>query len=178
MASLTYLDVVALSNDCFLGGLLTVNELGLPTEFHYSDPIRPSKLQLSLYGSTLGRYVMVDVVGKGLLDASQARNAPVVVGHSDLLGLATKTKRALCKLTTTNLRFLGEVGEIKESNAEEFAAQLNDVQSPYSFRIFDRVNFPVDQVLPVFIECAVRFDLLEPMSRVKRTLEAVQHDDG
>ena len=178
MASLSYLDVVALSNDRFLGGLLTVNELGLPTEFHYSDPIRPSKLQLSLYGTTLGRYVMVDVVGKGLLDASQARNAPVVVGHSDLLELATKTKRPLCKMTATNLRPLGDLGEVKENNAEEFAAQLNDVTSPVSFRIYDRVNFPLDQVLPAFIECAGRFDVLEPMARVRRTLEVVQHDAG
>lgn len=176
MASLTYLDVLAISNDCFIGGLLTVSELGLPTEFHYSDPIRPSRLQLSLYGTTLGRYLMVDVVGKGLLDASQARNAPVVVGHNELLGLATKTKRALCKLTATNLRPLGDIGEIRENNVEEFTAQLSEVQSPYGFRIFDRVNFPVDQVLPTFIECAARFDLLEPLGRVKRTLEAVQYD--
>lgn len=178
MASLTYLDVVAVSNDCFIGGLLTVSELGLPTEFHYSDPIRPSKLQLSLYGTTLGRYLMVDVVGKGLLDASQARNAPVIVGSAELLGLATKTKRALCKLNPTNLRPLPEIGDLRENSAEEFTAQLNEVQSPYGFRIFDRVNFPIEQVLPVFIECATRFDLLEPLARVRRTLEVIQLDDA
>lgn len=54
MAALTYLDVQTLTADCFMGGLLTVNELGLPTEFLYSEPIRPSKLQASLYGTTLG----------------------------------------------------------------------------------------------------------------------------
>jgi hypothetical protein len=177
MAALSYLDVLALTGDCFRGGLLTVNELGLPTEFIHSDPIRPSKLQLSLYGTTLGRYLMVDVVGKGLLDASQARGAPVVVGHSELLALATKIKRPLCKLTRTNQRPLGEVGEVREGSAEEFAAQLNEVQNPYIFRIYDRINFGVDQHLPTFIECASRFDLLEPLERVKRTLEVLRQDE-
>ena len=177
MAALTYLDVQALTGDCFMGGLLTVNELGLPTEFLYSDPIQPSKLQLTLYGTTLGKYLMVDVVGKGLLEASQARGVPVVVGHSELLGLATRVKRPLCKLTPSNQRPLGEPGQIRENSAEEFAAQLNDVQSPYIIRIYDRINFVVEQHVPALVECASRFDLLEPLERVKRTLEVIRRGD-
>jgi hypothetical protein len=178
MAALTYLDVQALTGDCFMGGLLTVNELGLPTEFLYSDPIQPSKLQLTLYGTTLGRYLMVDVLGKGLLEASQARGAPVIVGHSELLGLATRVKRPLCRLTQSSQRPLGEPGTIRESRPEEFAAQLNDVQSPYIVRIYDRINFAVDQHLPVLVECAGHFDPLEPLERVRRTLEAIRQDEA
>jgi len=176
MLALSYLEVLALTGDCIMGGLLTVNELGLPTEFLYSDAIRPSKLQVSLYGTTLGRYLMVDVVGKGLLDSSKARGAPVVVGHSDLLQLATKVKRPFCQLSATSQRPLAEVGSMRESRPEEFAVQLSDVQSPYIFRIFDRINFPVDTHLPLFIEFAGHFDILEPLDRVKRTLEVLRHD--
>jgi len=177
MAALTYLDVLALTGDCFMGGLLTVNELGLPTEFLYCDPIQPSKLQVTLYGTTLGRYLMVDVVGKGLIEASQARGAPVIVGHSELLGLATKVKRPLCRLAQSNQRPLGEPGTIRESKPEEFAAQLNEVYSPYIVRIYDRINFAIDQHLPVLIECAGRFELLEPLERVRRTLEVIRKGD-
>lgn len=157
-----------------MGGLMTVNDLGLPTEFIYSEPLTPSKLQLSLYGTTLGRYLMLDVVGKGLVEASQARGVPIVLGHGDLLPLATRVKRPLCQLTATNQRPLGEAGAMKEQSPEEFLAQLTEVQSPYHFSIYDRVNFPVEQHLPVFIECAGRFDVLEPLSRIARTLELVR----
>lgn len=177
MAALTYLDVLALTDDCFMGGLLTVNELGLPTEFLYSDPIKPSKLQVSIYGTTLGCYLMVDVVGKGLIEASQARGAPVVVGHTELLGLATKVKRPLCRLAQSSQRPLGEPGTIREGKPEEFTAQLNELQSPYSIRIYDRINFAIDQYLPVLIECAGRFDLLEPLERVRLTLEVIRKGD-
>jgi hypothetical protein len=174
MAALSYLAVVRLGGEAFMGALLTVDGLGLPTEFIYSEPLTPTKLQLSLYGTTLGRYLMVDVVGKGLLEASQARGVPVVVGHGDLLPLATRVKRPLCQLTATNQRPLGETGATRELTPEEFLAQLSEVQSPYNFRIYDRVNFPVEQHLPAFIECAGRFDLLEPLSRIARTLELVR----
>lgn len=178
MAALTYLDVEALTADCFMGGLLTVNELGLPTEFLYSEPIRPSKLQLGLYGTTLGRYVMVDVIGKGLLDGSQARGAPVVVGSTELLALATRSKRPLLHLSATNQRPLGDVGDVRQSTDTEFAAQLDEVRSPYIVRIYDRINFVADQHLPVLTECAARFDPLEPLGRIRRTLEVIQHDAG
>ena len=157
-----------------MGGLMTVNDLGLPTEFIYSEPLTPSKLQLSLYGTTLGHYLMLDVVGKGLVESSQARGVPVVLGHGDLLPLATRVKRPLCQLTATNQRPIGEAGATKEQSPEEFLAQLSEVQSPYHIRIFDRVNFPVEQHLPAFIECSGRFDLLEPLNRIARTLELVR----
>jgi hypothetical protein len=174
MAALSYLAVLRLSGEAFMGALLTVNDIGLPTEFIYSEPLTPTKLQLSLYGTTLGRYVMVDVVGKGLVDASQARGVPVVVAHGDLLPLATRVKRPLCQLTATTHRPLGNPGELREQSPEEYLAQLSEVQSPYHFRIYDRINFPVEQHLPNFIECAARFDLLEPLARIGRTLELIR----
>ncbi len=68
----------------------------------------------------------------------------------------------------------GEVGEIMGHTAEEFMVQLNEVASPYQFRIYDRVSFPVEQQLPSFMECAERFNLVEPISRIKRTLEVLK----
>ncbi|MCH7472274.1 hypothetical protein IIA79_04910 [bacterium] len=174
MASLSYLDVLRLSGDVFMGGLMTVTELGLPSEFIYSEPITADKLQVSLYGTTLGRYLMVDVVGKGLIEASKARGTPVIVGRSDLLALAIRVKRPLCQLSISNQRPFAEVGELQPRNETEVLVQLNDVQSPYVISIYDRISFPVEKHLPVFIECASRFDLLEPFQRVERTLELLK----
>jgi hypothetical protein len=179
MASLAYLDVLRLTGDVFMGGLMTVNELGLPTEFLYSEPLKPSRLQLSLYGSTLGRYLMIDVVGKGLIEASTSRGVPVVLARDELLPLATRVKRPLCVLSASSQRPFGEVGEVRpreSGSGEEFLAQLSEVTSPYLFSIYDRVSFPVEQHLKSFIDCAARFDLLEPQARVRRTLELLREE--
>lgn len=178
MASLSYLEITRLTGDVFMGGILTVNELGLPTEFIHSEPLKPSKLQISLYGSALGRYLMLDVVGKGLVEASNARGVPIVCGSPEYLPLAVRVKRPLCTLTPTALRPEGEVGKVLPAQGPaaetEFTVLLSEVQSPWQFRIFDRANFPPEQHMTTFADCARRFDLLEPLTRVKRTLELIR----
>lgn len=174
MPGLSYLDVLRLSGDTFIGGLLTVNETGLPTEFIHSEPVRPSSLQLSLYGSTLGRYLMLDVVGKGLVEASSARGLPVIVAQGEMLPLATKVRRPLCHLRLSALRPLENLGQVMEQSADEVLVQLNEVASPFHLRFLDRQSFPLEKELPGLIECARRFDLLEPLGRVKKTLEQLR----
>jgi len=178
VSALSYLEVSRLSGEVFMGGLLSVSELGLPTEFIYSEPLKPQRIQAGLYGSTLGRYLMLDVVGKGLIEASAARGVPVIVGSPELLALATKVKRPLCQLTPTALRPEGEIGAILPFGPNptdcEFLSLLSEMQSPWQFRIYDRVNFPVEQHIKTFVECAHRFDLLEPLARVRRTLELIR----
>jgi hypothetical protein len=174
MPGLSYLDVLRLTGDVFLGGLLTVNETGLPTEFIYSEPVRPSKLQLSLYGSTLGRYLMLDVVGKGLVDASQSRAVPVIVAQGDMLPLATRVKRPVCHLRQSAMRPLEQSGQVMEQAADEVLVQLGEVASPFHLRYYDRASFPLEKELPNLLECVKRFDVLEPFGRVKKTLEQLR----
>lgn len=174
MPGLSYLDVLRLTGDVFIGGLLTVNETGLPTEFIHSEPVRPSKLQVSLYGSTLGRYLMLDVVGKGLVDASQSRGTPVVVAQGDMVPLATRVKRPLCHLRQSALRPLETVGQVMEQSDDEVLVQLTEVASPFHLRFLDRQSFPLEKELTNLLDCARRFDILEPLGRVKKTLEQLR----
>jgi len=40
-------------NDSHIGGILVVNQSGLPIEFKYTDPVIPTQLQKILYGKSL-----------------------------------------------------------------------------------------------------------------------------
>jgi hypothetical protein len=178
VASLSYIDVLRLSGDVYMGGLMTVNELGLPLEFLHCEPLQPSRLQLSLYGTTIGRYLMVDVLGKGLIEGSQSRGVPVVLAREELLSLATRVKRPLCCLSATTQRPLSDAGDIKPrdnaDDAKEFLAQLNETQPPYMLSIYDRISFPVEQHMRTLVDCASNFDILEPLNRIRRTLELLR----
>lgn len=160
-----------------MGGVMTVNELGIPTEFLHSEPVCPTKLQISLYGTTLHRYLMVDVIGRGLVEASKSMGAPVIVGHGDLLNLATRVKRPFCQLVATTQRLLEKAGDIKEGNNEEVLVQISDTQNPYVLRFFDKVNFQVENHINCLMDCAAHFDVLEPLNRVRRTIELI-HSEG
>jgi hypothetical protein len=52
-----YLDVQQLDPAGYLGGLLVVDDFGLPVEFRHSVALRPTKLQRTLYGDALDRYL-------------------------------------------------------------------------------------------------------------------------
>ena len=177
MADLSYLEVSRLAGDVYIGGIMTVNNLGIPKEFLHSEPVCPTKLQINLYGTTLHRYLMLDVIGKGLVEASKSMGSPVIVGHGDLLHLATRVKRPLCQLTATTQRPLEQAGDIQEGNSEEVLVQLSDTQTPYVLRFFDKVNFPVESHLNCLMDCAAQFDVLEPLNRVRRTIKFI-HGEG
>src|SRR5512139_3146178 len=40
-----------------LGGILVTNEIGVPLEFKYTEPVALSRLQRALYGAALERYL-------------------------------------------------------------------------------------------------------------------------
>lgn len=54
-----------------VGGLLVVDESGIPHEFKYTDPIIPNQLQKILYGKSLETYLHVEIISKSLLKKSK-----------------------------------------------------------------------------------------------------------
>jgi hypothetical protein len=170
------MDIVQLRGDLFIGGLLTVSDLGIPTEFMHSEQIRPTALQISLYGSTLGKYLLLDVVGKGLAEASQHRSLPLVVASRELLPLADRVRRPVCYLSRTSDRPLADVGDMEQLSDTQMQVQLSDTRSPVLFEIYSRDNFAEAKSLPVFRDCSRNFDITEPMQRVRRTLESLQRE--
>lgn len=58
----------------FFGGLLTVNALGRPKEFHCTLPLRPNRAQEILYGAALVDFVCGEQIGLAL--AKRPKVAP------------------------------------------------------------------------------------------------------
>ncbi|MCA9104870.1 MAG: hypothetical protein KDA83_05565 [Planctomycetales bacterium] len=52
----------------FVGGLLVVNQLGRPLEFHATTPVRPTRAHEILYGPTLSSFVMGERIAGTLID--------------------------------------------------------------------------------------------------------------
>ncbi|MDR3690269.1 MAG: hypothetical protein P4L46_12885 [Fimbriimonas sp.] len=67
------------------GGLLVVNEKGLPREFRHTDGIRPTRLQQILYGDTLDSCLGTDSMGPALLAALQKRPSILLVDEKSRL---------------------------------------------------------------------------------------------
>ena len=61
----------------YFGGLLTVNMLGRPIEFHCSLPIKPSRAQTILYGATLDDFLVGEQISLALV--SKVKLAPILL---------------------------------------------------------------------------------------------------
>ena len=61
----------------YFGGLLTVNPLGRPLEFHCSLPLKPSRAQTILYGPSLEDFLVGEQIALAI--ASKVRLRPVAI---------------------------------------------------------------------------------------------------
>jgi len=61
----------------YFGGLLVVNALARPMEFHCTLPVKPSRAQSILYGPTLHDFVCGEQIARALL--SKAKSTPTII---------------------------------------------------------------------------------------------------
>lgn len=71
----------------YFGGYLVTNLWGRPLEFRLSTAVQPNKVQQILYGPTLRTYVSADLIGKTLVDKTNAGVAVVLSDAREVLEL-------------------------------------------------------------------------------------------
>ena len=76
----------------FVGGLLVVNPLGRPLEFYCTLPVKPTRAQEILYGSTLEGYLCGEQIGRVLLQKAKSKMAMLVTDAPGALGTCRYTE--------------------------------------------------------------------------------------
>jgi len=71
--TLAYICFLKEGDNCS-GGILVTDDRGVPLEFKYTDPVRPTKFQAILFGKVLESYVRREVIATNLL--SKLDNKP------------------------------------------------------------------------------------------------------
>ena len=89
--TLAFLTVVEIPEVGTCGGMLVLNQIGRPIEFHCSAPILPNRTQQILFGPTLKSFIYCDQVGGALLEQAKKKPDIVLVDQSSLLELHTQT---------------------------------------------------------------------------------------
>ena len=75
--TLAYL-VIESEAGVWYGGLLAIERYGRPVEFHCTAPVDPSPAHRILYGPTLERYVVVELIAPALLERLKRRPAAIL----------------------------------------------------------------------------------------------------
>ena len=153
-----YLSVLNIKNK-HIGGILVINDLGIPVEFKYSEPVTPTKLQEIIYGSSLEYYLHTEIIAKGLIQKVENRPEFILTQDSSLL-----FDRNIVSVTLLPQ----SVPEKKEGN--EAIVPLNNNSIRITFQETTKVE---DTIVSKIIDFASRIDLFEPFDRVEKALEYI-----
>ena len=158
------------------GASFVVDYRGVPMDFRYTDPIRPTRLERILYGNALDVYLREELILQSLLNAVEARPSLWICGDMDLLQpLRTTGKVRAAYLTHSAHAPLDAVGHT-ESAGENGAVllQADAISAPL------RVVFPQEirqdemtGALNILIEAAQSMELMEPFGRIQKALASL-----
>lgn len=146
-------------DDKYVGGILIVDESGIPYEFKYTDPIVPTPLQKILYGKSLESYLNTEVIAKSLLKKIENKPEVVFVDNSVLTSISENVFFAIQTVSSS---------EIDQPSSDEcvipFGAGAVRISSSKEItkEKLERLRQLVDET-----------DILEPFQRLQKALEYI-----
>ena len=154
-APLGFLSVVERSELGFVGGLLIVNSLARPLEFHCTAPVRPNRAQEILYGPTLKEFVAGEQIGAALVDHAKAKPALLLTDSAAMLSLRSEHPTPLVCIDA----------------GEPVAADSETAFNWHGVRIFVREPGDQQQFEKLWPDYADSVDLSEPFERIHEALD-------
>lgn len=164
-------------DEFFRGASLITDFRGIPIDFRYTDPIKPSRLERILYGSALDVYLREELILESLLNAVEVKPTFWICRDADLLGpLKTFSKGKALLLAPSTHHPLEAAGNVETAGEEGvYMIQADSVSAPL------RVAFPVQtkedevrQISGILVEAAKTMELLEPFGRIQKALLSLE----
>jgi hypothetical protein len=153
-----------------IGAILVTNQIGVPLEFKYTEPVVATKLHKILYGSVLERYLRETVIRDRL--GREIRTAPsyFLAPYEEKEFLGSLADRAMiavqkCGLPTSDLT--GHFTRIREREA------IVELEGE---RLFLRLAFSTaderiqQEIVAWLQEISRTMDILEPLDRIASAL--------
>lgn len=171
---LAYLITRQVQSGGILGAVLICDTKGFPLEFRYTEPIIPTKIQKVLYGNNLEKYLKVDVILDSLLKVLSNNYDYLIVGDESLLDY--KDAKSILKVSSAQNPLLSGNDKIQKTSDNECLLRIKLSESPI------RLTFPnkfkcegpeFESITASLLEMGENIDILEPMSRVQKSVDLI-----
>ncbi|MEM9412427.1 MAG: hypothetical protein AAGA30_15035, partial [Planctomycetota bacterium] len=144
----------------YCGGLLIVNGVGRPLEFHSSAPIIPNEAQRILYGATLEEFIACDQIAVSLLGKCKKKPTVLLIDDERLNSVALIAE---CDVVFV----LNEESGLSENNGGELTVNNQNV------RVVKGSHENLANSLREFTEI---LPLQEPLSRIYQAINAAHSE--
>lgn len=156
-----YLSIEKKSDETFIGGLIVSDSYGIPVEFKYTEPIKPTHLQKILYGKSIEKYLMVDILCKKLVLSIQEKPRFILVQDFSLLQTPSKVPMIF-------IESIKKETASEEEKDDRFRTELIGKELKISFV----GNLTADEYQWLGT-IAKEIDILEPFGRLREALNYV-----
>ena len=155
-----------------IGAILVTNQIGVPVEFKYTEPVTATRLHRILYGAVLDRYLHETVIRERL--GREVRSLPdyFIAPFSEREYLGVLAGRAMMALQRANLPPGELTGAFTRVRDREAIVGLEDGPA---LRIAFSTGDDGEQhrMIAWLQEFARTMDVLEPLDRAAAALEAL-----
>ena len=161
--------------DCFRGAVLVTDSRGLPTDFRYTEPVRPTKLERILYGNALDIYLREDIILDNLLNAVQTKPTVWILSDEELIDPVQRISRLPALVIAGSARAPLEQSGQCEPTSEDgvFMLQADNISAPLKLTVSQENVSKISQFAEFLTSAAEEMELTEPFTRMARALEAV-----
>ncbi|MDR1472269.1 MAG: hypothetical protein LBS75_07075 [Synergistaceae bacterium] len=164
----------------FRGAALVTDSRGIPTDFRYTEPVRPTKLERILYGSALDIYLREEIILGNLLDAIETKPSLWLVCDEALMAPIQKISRLPAITLEQSTRAPLETSGQLEPTAEHgvFVFQADNISAPLRLFVADENAAKLEQLAGILAAAAEEMELMEPFARITKAIEAVSESES
>jgi len=159
--SLGYLMVNRTGENEYVGGIMVTDPYAIPVEFKYSEPIKPTGLQKILYGNSIEKYLLVDVIAQKLLQNLEEKPKFILIEDARMLDIQFKVPIIYISIPKKS-------EESKEKIREELTKET--LESGYDIIFSGTLTSDDTKWLERISE---EIDIMEPFHRLKEALNYV-----
>jgi hypothetical protein len=159
-----------------MGAIMVTNQIGVPLEFKYSEPVTATKLHKILYGSVLDKYLHETVIRDRLVKEMQSTPNYFITSYEEkefLSALADREMMAIQKYALPPQEFTGTFTRIREREAIiEFEGDAIFLRLAFSTN-----DEKVQHAMAAWLKDIARtMDVLEPLDRISAALTSLCGD--
>ncbi len=159
------------ARSAYVGGVMVTDAYGLPLEFRYTQPIRPTRLQRVLYGGAMDGYIRRDVIAARLLKDLEHKPSALIVRDDALVPLGLSTAFPVLQVFRTNLESLGAPGSEREVDASSLLVQLAETGGPVRVTVAKDDKTLLSAARDILLNAGAMMDACEPLERVGEAIQ-------
>jgi len=161
----------------YRGAILVTDELAKPIEFRCTAPIRPTKLQRTLYGKSLLPHILAELIGAPLVSSAREKPHLILISEEAYFDVRYKVSVPVIRVASPNGSKAKQDAQPKQPKSKSLLLQSAsgkfahvEIEAHWEF------GADLDSSCERLRELFGRWDLTEPFQRLSEGLQYV-HDE-